>query len=117
MPASPKVQNIQKSKPLFFIIMNAASDLCRIIEKFRGLRWIPLEPEFIDYANAQFILIGSSGDFEHGTMPQKDDERAEKDTPAEEMENLAEENGIRIEHLKGKAHSDNFHAQLIPSPR
>ena len=58
-----------------------------------------MQPKHLDYANAQFILIGHEGDgFEKATVPQ--DENEEKDEPKEEMEKLGQEDDLRVEHLK-----------------
>lgn len=91
------------------------------MKRFRGLRWMPLEPELLDYENTQFLVIGEGmGNVEKATEEQQRDENDEKkEAPAEEMEKLEEEvslspnsaeyneitsypqDQIRIEHLKG----------------
>lgn len=64
---------------------------------------MPLQPKHLDYANAQFIVIGeASGDLSKATEPQPKDEKHDKDTPLEEMEKLEHEDEIRVEHLKGE---------------
>ena len=74
----------------------------RILDEFRSLRWAPLQPKFLDYENAQFLLIGSSTeDLGQATEQQPKDEKADKDTPLEEMEKLEDEDTARVEHLKG----------------
>ena len=63
---------------------------------------MPLQPKFLDYANAQILLIGhQEGALEKATdkEPEGDDEG--KDKPLEEMEKLENEDQIRVEHLKG----------------
>lgn len=48
-------------------------------EKFRGLRWIPLTPELLDYDNTQVLVIGESiGIKEEMTEARKDVEEATK---------------------------------------
>lgn len=37
------------------------------MKKFRGLRWMPLEPELLDYQNTQFLIIGE-GEFGFGDV-------------------------------------------------
>jgi hypothetical protein len=67
----------------------------RVMKKFRGLRWMPLEPELLDYENTQFLIIGEGmGDVDKATEEQKEDAKDdEKDTPAEELEKLEDEVG------------------------
>ena len=77
--------------------------LRRILNEFRGLRWMPLQPKHLDYENAQFIVIGEgSGELDKATEPQEKDEKHDKDTPLEEMEKLEHEDEIRVKHLKGE---------------
>ena len=74
----------------------------RILEEFRSLRWAPLQPKYLNYENTQFLLIGSStDDLGAATEQQPKDEKADKDTPLEEMEKLEDEDTARVEHLKG----------------
>lgn len=64
---------------------------------------MPLQPKHLDYAHAQFILIGEgSDDLAKATAPQPTDEKRDKDTPLEELEKLEHEDEIRVEHLKGE---------------
>lgn len=70
-----------------------------ILQEFRGLRWLPLQPKFLEYENAQFLLIGES-DPDHALEPQSGDK--DKDDPKEELEKLEGEDEIRIKNLKGK---------------
>ncbi|KIW75045.1 hypothetical protein Z517_11816 [Fonsecaea pedrosoi CBS 271.37] len=70
-----------------------------IIDEFRGLRWKPLEPKYLDYDNAQFLMIGE--DYEKATEQRPKDERENNAAPEEEMEKLEGEDEIRIKHLKG----------------
>ena len=63
---------------------------------------MPLIPKMLDYANAQFLLIGHEGDgLKEATVEQPEDAKQDKDTPMEEMEKLEHEDEVRIEHLKG----------------
>ncbi|KAK5057490.1 hypothetical protein LTR84_011490 [Exophiala bonariae] len=71
-----------------------------LLEGFRGLRWTPLEPKFLDYANAQFLIIGES--YENAVEQRPKDEREGNGLPSEEIEKLEGEDEIRVKHLKGK---------------
>ncbi|MCJ1432589.1 hypothetical protein MMC27_001946 [Xylographa pallens] len=71
------------------------------LDEFRSLRWMPLQPKFLDYKNCQILLIGSgTSDLSKATDQTRDDAKNE-DTPLEEMEKLEHEDEIRVEHLKG----------------
>lgn len=70
------------------------------MQKFRGLRWMPLEPELLDYDNTQILLIGG-GSFEKAVEGQeKDVKENENEAPAEEMEKLEDEVSFRICSIK-----------------
>lgn len=73
-----------------------------IIDKFRDLRWMPLEPELLDYKNTQFLLIGESGGIDSALEQLPRDEKKGFDEPKEEMERLEGEDEIRVKHLKGQ---------------
>lgn len=34
-----------------------------MLDKFNNLRWVPAQPEFMDYARAQILLIGDKTEF------------------------------------------------------
>jgi hypothetical protein len=74
----------------------------RIMNEFRGLRWMPLQPQYLDYPNAQFLIIGESRGLDHATEALDRDQRHDRETPLEEMEKLEGEDEIRVKHLKGK---------------
>lgn len=63
------------------------------MRKFRGLRWIPLEPELLDYDNTQILIIGEGmGSVEKATEEQEGDAKdSKKEAPVEEMEKLEDE--------------------------
>jgi hypothetical protein len=44
-------------------------------ENFRGLRWIPLAPEFLDYTNTQLLVIGEAFGIMREAQAGSDDER------------------------------------------
>ena len=72
---------------------------------------MPLQPKFLDYANAQILLIGHHENaLEKATDQEQKGEDDSKDKPLEEMEKLEDEDQIRVEHLKG------FPAPPRPSP-
>ena len=72
-----------------------------ILDEFRGLRWKPLEPKFLDYENTQFLVIGES--FDHATEQRPKDDRENNELPEKELERLEGEDEIRVKHLKGKS--------------
>lgn len=78
--------------------------VCRIIDEFHGRGWMPLEPKLLNYENTQFLIIGHKNHtLEKATEPQDgEDQKADKETPMEELEKLEHEDEIRVEHLKGK---------------
>jgi len=73
-----------------------------IMKKFRGLRWMALEPEMLDYEDAQLLLIGEGMGNMDKAMEElsKDQSDDNKEAPIEEMEKLEDEDSIRVEHLK-----------------
>ena len=72
----------------------------RVIEKFRGLRWAPASPEFMNYANAQMLLIAES-DPENALNDPQQDSKDEHKSPYEELERLEEEDEARIQNMQG----------------
>lgn len=74
----------------------------RILEEFRNLRWMPLQPKLLDYENAQFLVIGEGiGELGKAVEQQAEDNEHDKDTPLKEMEKLGHEDEVRVKHLKG----------------
>ncbi|KAK3691926.1 hypothetical protein LTR37_018357 [Vermiconidia calcicola] len=74
----------------------------KFIEEFGGRGWGPVQPKYLDYANAQMLLIGENFDSSANLEPTAKDEKDDaKKTPQEELEQLEEEDESRIEHLKG----------------
>ncbi|KAF7181961.1 hypothetical protein CNMCM7691_001349 [Aspergillus felis] len=71
-------------------------------QKFGDYRWVPLEPEFIDYPNAQFLMIGeATDDLGKAATAEPGKKEAHEEQPGEELEKLEQENEERIESLKG----------------
>lgn len=73
-----------------------------IQDKFRSLRWAPMEPAMLDYAGCQFLMIGEGEQgIQNATEQQAGDEKKDE-TPMQEMEKLEGEDELRVEHLNGK---------------
>lgn len=62
----------------------------RIMDGFHGLKWGTLEPKHLDYKHAEVLFIG-----------EKEVPRGEHDAIMEEMENLEDEDEMRVKHLNG----------------
>ena len=64
---------------------------------------MPLQPKLLDYEYTQFLLIGhGEGSLEKATQPQDgEDQKAEKETPMEEIEKLEGEDESRVKGLDG----------------
>ncbi|EEP82724.1 predicted protein [Uncinocarpus reesii 1704] len=70
-----------------------------ILDDFRDLRWVPLEPKFIDYPNAQFLMIGEAqGELAKGGMTET--KQGETEEAGEELEQLEHENEIRASPIQ-----------------
>lgn len=69
-------------------------------EEFRGLRWMPVQPKHLEYANAQVLIIGESSGVDKASEG-KDEKEEGKETAAEELEALEGEDHERVEGLKG----------------
>lgn len=74
-----------------------------MLDEFRALRWMPLQAKHLNFANAQFLLIGESGGQLGKAVEEQpnDQQDPSKETPEEEMEKLGHEDEIRVKHLKG----------------
>ncbi|KAL8949870.1 MAG: hypothetical protein Q9222_004063 [Ikaeria aurantiellina] len=95
-------KNPESSAPANASLPKSAEYPKEILDEFRGRGWMPLEPKLLEYENTQFLLIGHhEGALDKATVPQPDDEKANKEEPKEEMEKLEHEDDIRVEHLKG----------------
>jgi hypothetical protein len=82
------------------------------LEKFHDLRWVPTEPEFLNYSSAQFLMIGEAQD-ELGkpAVAEKGAKEPGQEQPGEELEKFAAENEHRINSWKGGL---NWRASVIP---
>ena len=76
--------------------------MARVLEKFGDLRWVPLEPEFIEYPNAQFLMIGEAENSLGKAATAEGNKEPHEQEPGQELEHLEEENEHRIEALEGK---------------
>jgi hypothetical protein len=87
------VKNPQAPGPASVSLENPAEYPEHIQKKFRNLRWMPLEPELLNYQNTQMLLIGEGqGDFGHALDEMsKDSSDDDKDAPEEVLEQLEEE--------------------------
>ncbi|KAK5995483.1 hypothetical protein PT974_03891 [Cladobotryum mycophilum] len=73
----------------------------KVLDTFRDLRWIPSQPEHLNYANAQLLMIGESSGIKKAVEPQKEDKKEGKEEPIETLEKLEEEDLERMRDLPG----------------
>ncbi|TAQ88215.1 hypothetical protein B7494_g3458 [Chlorociboria aeruginascens] len=70
-------------------------------KKFRGLRWMPLELDLLDYEKTQILLIGEGLGTLGAVEEQEEDIKGNsKGMPEEEMEKLEKEDHDRVKNLK-----------------
>lgn len=75
--------------------------LVRVLDKFGDLRWVPLQPEFLDYPNAQFLMIGEAqNDLGKAAFAMGGKQHHEEE-PGQELEKLSDEDQHRVDSLKG----------------
>ncbi|KAF7717011.1 Uncharacterized protein PECH_003174 [Penicillium ucsense] len=72
-----------------------------IMEQFRDLRWVPLRPEFIDYPNAQLLMIGEAHDSLGKAATAEVEKKPQESEPGKELEEMAHENEERVHALSG----------------
>ncbi|KAJ5161103.1 hypothetical protein N7492_006495 [Penicillium capsulatum] len=72
-----------------------------VLGKFGGLRWVPLKPEFIEYPNAQILMIGEAQDQLGKAATAEGNKQAHEEEPGQELEKLEQENEQRVEALQG----------------
>lgn len=87
-------KNPEAPGPANAIIDNPAKYPKGVQDKFRGLRWAPLEPEFLNYEGTQFLVIGEGVDGDYGNAVdelKKDQKDETKEKPEEELEKLEQE--------------------------
>ena len=74
------------------------------VEEFGGRGWMPAMPKYLDYPNAQMLLIGEDFDSSSNLEPApKDEKDGSKETPEEELEKLEHEDELRVKRIRGKA--------------
>lgn len=88
--------------------------MIRVREKFADYRWVPLEPVFIDYPNAQFLMIGEAQDeLGKAATAEPGGKKENEEQPGEELEKLEHENEERIEALQGKLLQLADHTHMV----
>lgn len=63
---------------------------------------MPLEPEFIEYPNSQFLMIGEAQDTLGKAATAEGAKQSHEEEPGQELEQLERENEKRVEALQGK---------------
>jgi hypothetical protein len=86
MRACPKARTSLRSELTILRSRSPANNSFRFIEEFRGLAWSEVKPKYLDYPNAQFLLIGEK--VESATEPTTKDKKHDKMAPIEELEML-----------------------------
>jgi hypothetical protein len=94
------VKNPERSGPASASLPQKPDFSKEIIEEFRGLAWSEVRPKYLDHEYCQILLIGENID--KAVEPTKKNEKHDKETPKEEMEQLEHEDELRVQHLKGK---------------
>ncbi|KAF7588557.1 hypothetical protein BBP40_005512 [Aspergillus hancockii] len=78
-------------------------------EKFQDYRWVPLTPEFIDYANAQFLMVGeATDDLGKAATAEPGGKGPEEKQPGEELDQLEDENKERVDSLRVDKYGDTL---------
>ncbi|KAG9206667.1 hypothetical protein G6514_003506 [Epicoccum nigrum] len=93
------VKNPERSGPASASLPQKPDFSKEIIEEFRGLAWSEVKPIYLDHEYCQILLIGENTD--KAVEPTKKNERHNKETPKEEIEQLEHEDELRVQHLKG----------------
>jgi hypothetical protein len=94
------VKNPERSGPANASLPQKPDFSKEIIEEFRGLAWSEVKPKYLDHEYCQILLIGENTD--KAVEPTKKNEKHDKETPKEEIEQLEHEDELRVQHLKGK---------------
>ncbi|CAG8922151.1 unnamed protein product [Penicillium salamii] len=88
-----------------------------VLKKFGDLRWVPLEPELLEYPNSQFLMIGEAQNDLGKAASSQGEKLPHEEEPGQELERLEDENEHRINTLSGDAtvYQDlGFHAKHYP---
>ena len=72
-----------------------------MLEKFDDLRWVPVQPEFLEYPNAQILMIGEAQDRLGKAAGAEGRKQPHEQEPGEELEKFEHENEQRVEALQG----------------
>ncbi|KAJ5153103.1 uncharacterized protein N7482_009581 [Penicillium canariense] len=72
-----------------------------VLQKFGDLRWVPLEPDFIEYPNAQFLMIGEAQDHLGKAATAEGGKQPHEIEPGEELEKMEQENEDRVQAQEG----------------
>ena len=84
-------------------MLDRCSDsLSSVLAKFGDLRWVPLEPEFIEYPNSQFLMIGEAQGQLGKAATSEGRKQEHEEEPGQEIEKLEQENADRVDALEGK---------------
>lgn len=97
-----RIQSILNRESMTCSIQSSILTITRVREKFKDLRWVPLEPEFIEYPNSQFLMIGEAQDTLGKAATSEGRKQQHEQEPDQELEKLEEENEHRVEALEGK---------------
>jgi hypothetical protein len=62
---------------------------------------VPLQPEFLDYPNAQFLMIGEGQNDLGKAATAQGEKLPHEEEPGQELEKLEDENEHRIDALQG----------------
>ncbi|KAJ8113362.1 hypothetical protein OPT61_g4502 [Boeremia exigua] len=93
------VKNPERSGPASASLPQKPGFSKEIIEEFRGLAWAEVKPKYLDHEYCQILLIGEN--IEKAIEPTKKNEKHNKETPKEEIEQLEHEDELRVQHLNG----------------
>ncbi|KAJ5154484.1 uncharacterized protein N7500_009923 [Penicillium coprophilum] len=88
-----------------------------VLAKFEDLRWVPMQPEFLDYPNSQFLMIGEAQNHLGKAASSEGGKQAHEEEPGQELEKLEDENEHRVDALQGDEtiYEDlGFHAKNYP---
>lgn len=94
------VKNPERSGPASASLPQKPDFSKEIIEEFRGLAWSEVKPNYLDHEYCQILLIGE--DTDKAVEPTTKNEKHNKETPKEEIEQLEHEDELRVQHLAGK---------------
>jgi hypothetical protein len=62
---------------------------------------VPLQPEFLDYPNSQFLMIGEAQNHLGKAASSEGGKQPHEEEPGQELEKLEDENEHRVDALHG----------------